>query len=194
MEPKRLWTSDTHFYHANVITYCDRPFKDPLRYAPNRDGVMVPKPDVEMMNRVMIERWNSVVGPRDHVYHLGDFAMGPRNLLAPTLKKLNGYKFLVRGNHDRSASAMHEAGFDEVYESIRTEIGGVDLYMHHQPEVKARWQGAEIMLCGHVHEKWRRKGNMINVGVDQWDFTPRTLQELLAAEEQGDWPTPEEMT
>jgi hypothetical protein len=30
-----------------------------------------------------------------------------------------------------------------------------------------------------VHEKWQRRANVINLGVDQWDFRPRSLAELL---------------
>ena len=47
--------ADTHFFHENIIDYCDRPFKD-----------------WQEMNAVMIERWNEVVTPEDEVYHLGD--------------------------------------------------------------------------------------------------------------------------
>jgi len=35
-------------------------------------------------------------------------------------------------------------------------------------------------LCGHVHEKWVQKGKIINVGVDVWNFTPHTIDEMLA--------------
>jgi calcineurin-like phosphoesterase family protein len=38
----------------------------------------------------------------------------------------------------------------------------------------------DIILCGHVHEKWLRKDNKINVGVDQWDFKPITLEQILS--------------
>jgi len=151
------------------------------------------EPDVYYMNREMTKRWNSVVAPFDVVYHLGDVAMGPRVLLAPTVAKLNGRKILIRGNHDRSATAMREAGFDEVYERLEMDMDGIRVYMHHQPQVRACWPNAQIHLCGHVHEKWKRYGDMINVGVDQWDFTPRTLKELLAAESQGSWPKASEM-
>ena len=46
----------------------------------------------------------------------------------------------------------------------------------------------DINLCGHVHEKWKFKKvvtscagphYIINVGVDQWDFKPRNLQEIM---------------
>lgn len=34
-------------------------------------------------------------------------------------------------------------------------------------------------LCGHVHEKWKVKGQNINIGVDQWDFKPVSAHEVL---------------
>ena len=188
------FTSDTHFGHSNIVTFCKRPFVDKFRTIETRDGGFAYRPDLDLMHREMTARWNSVVGPRDIVYHLGDFALTKRPDVPAFVKRLNGYKILIRGNHDRNAKIMLEAGFDRVLEVLRTNIDGVELFMQHKPEVKEKWNGASIHLCGHVHEKWRRKGNTINVGVDVWDFVPRTLQELMAAPSEGDFLTPEEMS
>lgn len=191
MERRTYFTSDTHFHHTNVIRYCKRPFCT-LRGDE-------PEPDVRFMNREMICRWNSAVGPRDIIYHLGDFAMGKRHEMKPILDQLNGYKILIKGNHDRSAQAMREAGFDEVHEEmfIPSTGGAPSVYLHHQPirhwQRKGGGRHVDYHLCGHVHEKWRRLGNMINVGVDQWDFTPQALEVLVKAEKQGEIPTPEQM-
>ena len=96
---KIFFTSDTHFGHANIIKYCARPFAS-----------------VQEMNRELIARWNAVVGPRDTVYHLGDFAFGKASEAPTFLRKLNGAKkILIRGNHDRNARQMLEVGFDEVH-------------------------------------------------------------------------------
>lgn len=54
-----FFTSDTHFGHANIINLCNRPFKD-----------------VNHMNDMLVENWNSVVSDDDTVFHLGDFALG----------------------------------------------------------------------------------------------------------------------
>ena len=53
-----FFTSDHHFYHTNIIKYCQRPFQS-----------------VEEMNEVMVERWNAVVGKNDTVYYLGDLEL-----------------------------------------------------------------------------------------------------------------------
>lgn len=164
------WTSDTHFHHTNIIKYCGRPFKDEKCL-----------PQVWYMNHTMETRWNEAIKVRDVVYFLGDFAMGPRILIPQTLKKLNGYKILVRGNHDRSEAYMLESGFDESHEELRVNIDGIELYMRHRPAKD--WKGADYHLCGHVHEHMKRRGNMINVGVDVWDFRPQKLEALLSAPE-----------
>lgn len=188
---KEFWTSDNHFGHKNIITYCKRPFL-------TADG----QPDSQAMNRTMIERWNSVVGPRDTVFNVGDFSMANVAQVRDYRKKLNGKIILVRGNHDRNAQGMLQAGFEEVHDNLTIVRDGLTIYMSHVPmfptgpeerELRAgqkRRQYAKELIqkppnffhhffCGHVHEKWKKRGKITNVGVDQWDFTPRTLEELL---------------
>ena len=69
---------------------------------------------------------------------------------------------------------MIELGFAEAHNKL--EWNG--WLLQHEP-VKT----PKKLLCGHIHEKWRRLGWIINVGVDVWDFTPRTIEELVKAEE-----------
>jgi calcineurin-like phosphoesterase family protein len=173
------FTSDTHLDHKNIIKYCARPFKD-----------------VDEMNDEIIRRWNSVVTKDDTVYHLGDFALTDNKKLHHFVSRLNGLKILVLGNHDRSKEKMLDAGFDMVFGDLRIEThqnSHVMMMLHHRPLQKKEWNNSKFLLCGHVHEKWRRKGNMINVGVDVWDFTPRTFDELMAAKDEGWFKPGEEM-
>lgn len=91
--------SDNHFGHTNIIKHCNRPFTS-----------------VNEMNEFMVQEWNSVVKPDDTVIHVGDFAFRCNyEKLTGYIKRLNGYKILVRGNHDESAAKMLRAGFDKVY-------------------------------------------------------------------------------
>ena len=69
---------------------------------------------------------------------------------------------------------MQATGFTEVHNQL--EWNG--WLLQHKP-----MKTSKKLLCGHIHEKWLRLGWTINVGVDVWDFTPRTIEELVKAEE-----------
>ena len=75
--------ADTHFWHKNIIDYCDRPFNS-----------------VEEMNSTLIKNWNKTVTNNDIVIHLGDVGLGPKEKIAPIVQSLKGRKILVMGNHD----------------------------------------------------------------------------------------------
>lgn len=173
------FTSDTHFGHHNIIRYCSRPFDN-----------------VYHMNEFMIAAWNDVVQPDDTVYHLGDFVMGNSRAHRPIFERLNGRKIIVRGNHDPSEAKLRAIGWDEVSVTRFEVIEGRQVYMAHIPPVvfdgrvgrvyKPEFTPAppdeyDIWLCGHVHEKWTRRGNIVNVGVDRWDYRPQTFASLIAA-------------
>lgn len=199
---KILLTSDSHFGHANVIPYCQRPFRD-----------------VAHMNEVLIQNWNSVVNPEDEVIHLGDFSFNER-VVAEILPRLNGKKTLVLGNHDKPHPAnkgktpekflewvnkYQELGWHEVVLQHKLTIDGVEFLLAHLPYkdpddfyqgqpglvryVKHRPQDAGVpQLCGHVHERWLTRRTlsgtlMLNVGVDApgapWKMRPATLEEVF---------------
>ena len=50
----------------------------------------------------------------------------------------------------------------------------VDRHVAHRPVDRG-----EPLLHGHVHERWRVRDRMINVGVDVWDYRPVAEDELL---------------
>lgn len=155
------FTSDTHYGHANIIKYCARPFAD-----------------VSEMNRELVRMHNEVVGPRDTVYHLGDFAFGPPELSRRVLRSLNGTKILVKGNHDRGVSKMRELGFDDAVTSLALSAGGTDVLLVHDPDSAPTVEWPHLVLCGHVHTAWSRKGKFVNVGVDVRGYRPATLDQL----------------
>ena len=82
-----FFTSDLHFGHKNLLKFTKpRPFTT-----------------IEEHDQTIIDNWNSVVNQDDTVYVLGDIAMGmDPDKLEDYLKKLNGHKRLILGNHDRS--------------------------------------------------------------------------------------------
>ena len=80
-------TSDTHFFHENIIRFCRGQYSC-----------------IEEMNESLIKAWNRTVSPQDTVYHLGDFAFGnDMEAIERLIKRLNGRITLIAGNHDTPA-------------------------------------------------------------------------------------------
>lgn len=154
--------SDPHFHHQNVIEYCKRPFC--CKHS---------------MNEGLIMRHNNVVTKTtQRVFCLGDFAMGSNMAIARVLARLNGYKILIKGNHDRGRNKMAELGFDEVWLNAECTYNGQTVFMQHVPD-RVRHVDFDIHLCGHVHEKWCKTHNIINVGVDVWNLEPKRLKFIV---------------
>ena len=167
-----FFTSDLHFWHRNVITYCQRPFKD-----------------VYHMHEVLIANWNATVGEDDLVYILGDFAFGSLAKIAVITQRLSGRKILVRGNHDDRrvlqqnnwAAVGFERVFDSAPEGVALETApGLIVRLSHYPYVgagdsttverfperrcvdKGGW-----LLHGHCHGCLGQvRDRMVDVGVD----------------------------
>jgi len=200
---KHWFTSDTHFGHVNIIGYCDRPFRlaDPSLCKrcgfgrPDwRDshGAACCHPDIVAHDEALIANWNERVAPDDEVRHLGDFALTHIGRVTDILKRLNGKKYLIMGNHDRhTKTAYRNAGFHEVSREASLNVDGFRLKLKHDFKrvVDDLW-GYDAVLVGHVHEHWRERAvdasrwgekkerRIINVGVDVWDYRPVSLAEL----------------
>ena len=184
------FTADLHLGHANIIDYCGRPFAD-----------------AESMNEALIERWNAQVHPHDTVWVLGDVALGRIVDTLALVSALKGHKRLLAGNHDRCwaghglradgwTERYLDAGFDEVHQGqlamaigphravvchfpYRGDSHDHDRYVEERPTDRGDW-----LLHGHVHERWRQRGRMINVGVDAWELAPvdeATIASLIDA-------------
>ena len=157
--------SDSHFFHKNIIAYCDRPYKD-----------------VDEMNEALAMNWNSVVSEDDTVYHLGDFSFRGRiEPVSMALSILPGKKYLIRGNHDKlSATKYREAGFIEVYKSLDITVDGMTIRMEHIPN-QNNYGDVDLYLHGHIHGlKWAQAGpNCFNVSVENINYTPITLPQIL---------------
>ena len=126
-------TSDTHYYHHNVLKFEPeaRPFSS-----------------VEEMNEVLVERWNSVVGKRDMVWHLGDVCFGRIENLE-ILSRLNGQKKLVLGNHDKHPASVYLKYFRDVQACVPYD----KCILTHIPIHPSQFYGFEANVHGHLHSK-----------------------------------------
>lgn len=159
------FTSDTHFFHKNIIRYCKRPFSS-----------------VEEMNEVLIDNWNSVVKPGDLVYHLGDVAMGyNKGEFEKLWPRLNGSKRLIVGNHDNIPYLSRGAFFKKV-QMWRVWNDKPLLFTHvpvHQDSIHERIvQAGGINVHGHTHNNGSPEGPYKCVCVELTNYTPVNLEEL----------------
>ena len=157
-----VW-SDQHLGHANIIEYCNRPFRD-----------------VAEMDEAFFSAWEAHVGVDDWVVFVGDLAMG-NALHQGTFERVHGLpgerKILVPGNHDVTArgGVLRVEGFDAVY-AMLFATGEPQLVFTHVPlrEVPDGW----VNIHGHVHDSPATKTPHINVSVEQLDFEPVRLSRL----------------
>lgn len=158
----QIWIiSDTHFGHANILKF-KREDGSPLRPFSNPDE----------MDEHMIERWNSVVKPQDHVYHLGDVAMRREHIRL--IARCNGHKRLVRGNHDIYKTKDYLPYFEEIY-GIRVLDNLIFTHIPIHPESLGRFTAN---IHGHIHANQSPSGAYCNVSVEAIDYTPVALEDL----------------
>lgn len=187
MSSKVFYIADTHFCHGNIIRLDGRPFTS-----------------VEEMDETMIGNWNRVVNKGDVVYILGDFCWGKEPEWLTLADKLNGSKFLIKGNHDVNMSATLKSKFAWVGDYKEVKDSGLRVILNHYPLPLYRHDSDEnfYMLHGHVHNtreydlvqkiiqlikkecettEHKNKCQLINVGcMMPWmDYTPRTIQEIV---------------
>jgi calcineurin-like phosphoesterase family protein len=161
-----FFASDHHFDHARVIEYSGRPFAD-----------------VNEMNETMIDNHNKVVKPSDRCYFLGDFSLGPEDRAIEFVKRLNGQKFLTFGNHDKRLRKNKEFLGHWIWardlESI--SVGEQKIMLCHYPMLTwAHSHRGAWDLHGHSHGSLKEDPGAfrVDVGVDCWDYTPVSFEDL----------------
>lgn len=157
---------DAHFDHKNVIKYCHRPFSN-----------------VNEMNEVIKNNWNSTVGDNETVYFLGDWSFGRGSKPADYWKRqLKGRIVSIQGSHDRN-NKRNEMKFEK---AKVLHVGGYSFLLIHNPENrKTEWHG--WIIHGHVHNnKMDRypfingEQKTINVSVELINYKPVSLSHLLS--------------
>lgn len=153
--------SDTHFSHFGVCK-----FTEP-------DGVTKIRPWTcpDEMDEALVSNWNSVVGPKDRVYHLGDIAIAKKGL--DVLSRLNGDKVLIKGNHDIFKLSDYTKHFRDIrgYHKMDCAIlSHIPIYLDGLHRFKAN-------IHGHLHTNVVMHNGVpnpkyINVSVEQINFTP----------------------
>jgi len=134
------------------------------------------------MNETLITNHNDHVQFDDEVYFVGDFAFLRPHEAEAVIKRLNGRKFLVRGNHDSKMDpcvAKHFVWVKDYFElkvTDKTKSKGQQLIilMHYAMKVWNKSHHGSWQLYGHSHGNLPDDPNSlsIDVGVDNHNYCP----------------------
>lgn len=168
MSHKIFFIGDTHFGHANILTFT-RSDGTPLREFAH----------VDEMDEHIITQWNSVVRPVDKVYHLGDVAINQKYL--HLCGRLNGHKRLVRGNHDIYNTKKYVEYFEEiigvrVFHDLPCGVVAASHIPIH-PDSLNRWTAN---IHGHLHSNTLPDPRYINLSCEQINYTPVDMDWVIA--------------
>lgn len=167
--------SDTHFSHDKVLTFT------------GHDGNLI-RPgfkDVQEMDELMIQNWNTTVKPDDIIYHLGDVAFGikQKNTLARIMPRLMGRKRLILGNHDYEAKDYYP-----YFQKVMSWRQFGDLFKRpvvlthfplHLNSFLYRQGGNGLNVHGHIHEKVIKDPNYRCVCVEHTNYKPVALESII---------------
>lgn len=144
--------SDTHFNHANIAKYVDRP-KD--------------------WQELILLNWFDTVKDSDQILHLGDLALGKKDQVLEIMPFISGKKFLLKGNHDKWNNQFY---YDLGFSVMEGEFIWENILFSHRPrEIK---NGIKFNIHGHIHDIKPEK-NHFNVSVEQIGYKPILLSKIM---------------
>jgi calcineurin-like phosphoesterase family protein len=175
-----MWyfTADTHFGHANIIKYCQRPFAS-----------------AGEMNQVLINNINERVQPEDTLFHLGDWSFGrdkKTNDAQVYLEQIRCKKvIIIPGNHDpHHANGLPKKEFAELfagcYPFLRLKLTEwvdepTEIFLfHYACRVWIKSHHGTWHLYGHSHGTLPdlAASRSLDIGVDCHNFRPLNVPEI----------------
>lgn len=171
---KKVYTSDTHLFHDSDFIVKRRGYTS-----------------IEDMHIGMIDIWNKNVDPEDEVYIIGDVALPKAAQIDECnriLKNLNGFKFLIKANHDNE-KLLKKIGHNFIWVKDRHIVKEQDgdkkqsIFLDHYPILT--WERAHHgiwQLHGHCHGSLHKEyeSTRLDVGWDVWG-RPITFQDIKEA-------------
>lgn len=186
------YIGDCHWGHSNI-----------LRHDANNGCRTFSS--IEEHDNLIIENINKVVTPQDNIYFVGDVSWYKPKETAELIEKINcKNRSLIRGNHDQwIKDGKCKKLFQGIYDIKQIEDNGKQVILCHFPIMM--WNGQHrgvIHLYSHLHktkeetdyqdflkeldkrimsrdEDRYKPLQAFNVGCMLWDYTPRTLEEII---------------
>ena len=169
----QIWLiSDMHLFHENMYKFIghDGVTRTRAKFTSAAEG-----------DEYMIDAWNAVVKPEDHVWNLGDLTMerssGDIWKIEKVMKSLHGHKRLILGNHDHyDVRIYRNIGFEKVKGSHRFDR----LVYSHIPLHPEAISSDKILanVHGHIHDRPSPEGKYVNVSVERINYQPIPVEEV----------------
>lgn len=164
---KTIWIiSDTHFNHAAMLTYCNRP--------------------VDFEKRIYKQL--RLLNKEDILIHLGDICMGKdQEMHDKYISTLNCRKILVKGNHDHKSNTWYlNNNWDFVCKTFRDKYFGKKILFSHKPMID---DGYDLNIHGHFHNSGHHNNDSEFVeiknnkqycfAVEDMQYSPKTLSSII---------------
>ena len=185
-----IWfTSDTHYNHKNIclgVTSWDTTTQKGLDAVRNF-------PDLEVMNKALVDGINDHVKADDWLIHDGDWSFGGFEMIEEFRSKINCKNILlILGNHDHHIQAnkdnvrklfSHVSHYEEM--ELLQKKGNMKLTLCHYPIIS--WNGARkgtYMIHGHQHLKGDNRfgdGKRMDIGIcGSPGFRPYHIDEIVS--------------
>lgn len=163
---EKFFIGCTHFFHTNMLKFV----KD--------DGSRCrPFDSLEEMHEYMIKKWNSVVKPKDYVYHLGDVTFQYHGAFNNLMSRLNGQKRLIIGNHDKIWNPSLQMAF--VKAELWKGFSEGNFTCSHIPLPWQHLRDGEFNVHAHVHWRSLTDPHYLNVSCEVRDYTPVHYDEII---------------
>lgn len=129
---------------------------------------------VKEQDEAILRGLNNTVKMGDTLYVIGDVSKNLEGIkLVDRIKCKN--RILIKGNHDEDKLEELARYFDELKEDMELDVKGIPSYLVHYPVYQ---RDDRFNIVGHIHGSWRTQPNVVNVGVDIWDFKPVSEEEI----------------
>jgi calcineurin-like phosphoesterase family protein len=161
-----FFTSDTHFFHENILFF-------------KKEGGARLREEFETLNEMhetIINNWNGVVRPQDHVWHLGDVTFRYHGEFNNLMSRLNGHKRLCVGNHDKLKNPNLLRWFDKI--NLWRGWHDEGFTCTHIPLPLGSIRDGKVNVHGHMHSQSMDDPHYINICVEKTNYTPISMEEI----------------
>lgn len=188
-KPKVFFTSDHHHGHMKILEYCNRPYSninDMTESLIKQWNSQVKAQDkVYFLGDFSLnKKWSAEIVPKLNGYkvlmpgnHDACFKFPPKG---NTFAEIEG----ANRRHIRACGEYLNHGWKEIHQTLEITLKNKQrVLLSHLPyvpkeneDLDKRYIGLRpednglFLLCGHLHGKFKKNNNMIDIGIDAWNL------------------------